>query len=484
MANLLVVDDDKLILDCFQYAFESEVVVHSASNSAEALAIFKRQPFDAVVTDIRLPGSSGLELLRDLRTLDKRVPVIMMTGHGTANTAIEAMRQGAFEYLLKPLDLDSLQSVLGRAFETSRLMRVPAKIASEVASELTEADLIVGHCPAMQEVYRQIGRVAGLDVTVLILGESGTGKEVVARAIYQYSQRSDRTFLAINCAAIPENLLESELFGHEKGSFTGAERRRIGKFEQCDGGTLFLDEIGDMTPLTQTKILRVLQDQEFERVGGSDQVRTNVRLVAATNRPLTEMMEKGTFRGDLYYRLNVYTIHLPPLREREGDLPLLVAHFLRRFSRELGKKVDEVSPEAMSLLKSHAWPGNLRELQSVLKHAVVESTGPVLVPDFLPENVRATSTVQIVELPQARLTDSAAEEPLLHFIQERIGAGTDRLYEEVIQNVERTMLNEVLQTVNGNISRAAAILGISRSTLRLKLAAVGINLDRTVRIDE
>lgn len=481
MPNLLVVDDDNLILDCFRYAFESDVVLHSASNAAEALATFKKHQIDAVVTDIRLPSSSGLELLRELRGIDRRVPVIMMTGHGTANTAIEAMRQGAFEYLLKPLDLDALQSVLDRAFETSRLMRVPAKIASDTESEGTEGDLLIGQCPAMQEVYRQIGRVAPLDVTVLILGESGTGKEIVARAIYQYSQRSERTFLAINCAAIPENLLESELFGHEKGSFTGAERRRIGKFEQCDGGTLFMDEIGDMTPLTQTKILRVLQDQQFERVGGSDLVRTNVRLIAATNRPLNEMMESGTFRADLYYRLNVYTIHLPPLREREGDLSLLVNHFLKRFSRELGKKIDEVSIEAMAVLRSYTWPGNLRELQSVLKHAVVEATGPILVPEFLPENIRSKNGGQTTQQSQS---GSGSEEQLLSFIQERISAGTDRLYDEVILSVEKTMLNEVLRSVNGNISRAASILGISRSTLRLKLAAVGISLDRSVRMTE
>jgi two-component system nitrogen regulation response regulator GlnG len=481
MPNLLVVDDDKLILDCFRYAFESDVVVHSASNAAEALATFKKHQFDAVVTDIRLASTSGLELLRELRFLDKRVPVIMMTGHGTANTAIEAMRQGAFEYLLKPLDVDALQSVLDRAFETSRLMRVPAKIASHTESDPTEGDLLIGQCPSMQEVYRQIGRVAPLDVTVLILGESGTGKEVVARAIYQHSQRSDRTFLAINCAAIPENLLESELFGHEKGSFTGAERRRIGKFEQCDGGTLFMDEIGDMTPLTQTKILRVLQDQQFERVGGSDLVRTNVRLIAATNRPLTEMMENGTFRGDLYYRLNVYTIHLPPLRERDGDLPRLVNHFLHRFGRELGKNVDQVSPEAMAILKSYSWPGNLRELQSVLKHAVVEATGPVLVPEFLPEAVRAKGGTKASQPAPAGLS---SEESLRRFIRERIAAGTDHLYDEVVLNVEKTMLDEVMRTATGNISQAATILGISRSTLRLKLASAGISLDRSVRMSD
>lgn len=478
MPTLLVVDDDKLILDCFRFAFDADVKVHCAASAAEAIEFFKQHACDAVVTDIRLPGSSGLELLRDLRTLDKRVPVIMMTGHGTASTAIAAMSQGAFEYLLKPLDLDLLQSVLQRAFDTSRVMRTPAKIASSDDVESDDADLLVGQCPAMQEVYRQIGRVAALDVTVLILGESGTGKEVVARAIYHYSQRSDRPFLAINCAAIPETLLESELFGHEKGSFTGAEHRRIGKFEQCNGGTLFLDEIGDMSPLTQAKILRVLQDQQFERVGGSELVQTNVRLIAATNRPLSDMMEKGSFRSDLYYRLNVYTILLPPLRERNGDLPLLVNHFLRRFSRELDKNVLEVSPQAMSLLAAYSWPGNLRELQSVLKHAVVEATGPMVVPDFLPENIRGKQG-----LPPGP-TRTGSEERLLQFIQERIASGTNHLYDEVILGVEKTLLNEVLRTVGGNISRAAAILGISRSTLRLKLAAVGINLDRSVRLSD
>ena len=485
MPNLLVVDDDKLILECFKYAFEAEVTLFTATTASEARQLFSQNTLDAVVTDIRLPDSSGLDLLKKLRAMDSRVPVILMTGHGSANTAIEAMRQGAFEYLLKPLELDNLQAVIERAFETSRMSRTPAKIADETEDEATSGDLLVGRCPAMQEVYRQIGRVAGQDVTVLILGESGTGKEVVARAIYQYSKRADRQFLAINCAAIPENLLESELFGHEKGSFSGAERRRIGKFEQCEGGTLFLDEIGDMTPLTQTKVLRVLQDQQFERVGGNELVRTNVRLIAATNRNLTEMMEKGTFRGDLYYRLNVYTIHLPPLREREGDLPLLIDHFRRRFNHELDKNIVQISPEARGLLLNYTWPGNLRELQSVLKHAVVEATGPVLLPEFLPENVRGA----ILNKPGAAAASTPAAgagspNELIDYIHKRLAAGTETLYDEVIQNVERTLLTEVLHSVEGNISRAATILGISRSTLRIKLAALGINLDRTVRIEE
>lgn len=485
MPKLLVVDDDPLILDCFRHAFGSDqFLVQTAGNAQEALSLFQKDEFDAVVTDLRLPGTSGLELLRELQQRQPRTPVILMTGHGTANNAIDAMRFGAFDYLLKPLDLDALQAAIDRALEASRMARTPTKIASDNELDSDSVDLIVGQCPAMQEVYRQIGRVAGQDVIVLILGESGTGKEVVARAIYQYSKRSDKQFLAINCAAIPENLLESELFGHEKGAFTGAERKRIGKFEQCDGGTLFLDEIGDMTPLTQTKVLRVLQDQQFERVGGSDLIRTNVRLIAATNRNLTEMMEQGTFRNDLYYRLNVYTIHLPPLRQRNGDLPLLIDYFLKRFSKELEKDVLRVSPEAMQLLEAYTWPGNLRELQSVLKHAVVEAMGVVIQPDSLPDRLRGMAAESGSSKQNSRATELPSDNELSRFIRERIQSGTEQLYDEVIQRVERTLLTELLHQVEGNISRASAILGISRSTLRVKLGALGIQLDRSVRMSD
>ncbi len=486
MPKLLIVDDDILILECFRHAFASDdFLVRTTTNAAEAISLFRETPFDAVVTDIRLPGSSGLDLLRGLKENDARVPVILMTGHGTASSAIDAMRWGAFEYLLKPLDLDILQTVIDRALEVSRMSRTPAKISTGEPNESHDDDLIIGRCPGMQEVYRQIGRVAGQDVTVLILGESGTGKEVVARAIYQYSKRAEQAFLAINSAAIPETLLESELFGHEKGSFTGAERKRIGKFEQCDGGTLFLDEIGDMTPLTQTKVLRVLQDQQFERVGGNELVRTNVRLIAATSRNLAAMMEQGSFRSDLYYRLGVYTIHLPALRDRTGDLPLLADYFLRRFSRELDKPVHSISPAAMDLLRAYQWPGNLRELQSVLKHAVVEATGPLILPEFLPETVRGKGLTAARSMPaqQAHAT-SDSQGQLVQFIQERIQAGTENLYDEVIQNVERTMLTELIRSVEGNISRASTILGISRSTLRTKLSALGINLDRSIKITD
>ena len=481
MPRILVVDDEPLVVECFRYAFPAEqYTIDAATCAAEAVNAFRRNSIDAVIVDVFLPGSSGLQVLKDIHAIDSKVPIILMTGHGTANTAIEAMRQGAFEYLLKPLDPDELQSVVGRALEASRMTRNPVALPIDAVPD-DETELLIGQCPAMQEVYRQIGRIAGRDVTVLILGESGTGKEVVARAIYQYSKRVDKPFRAINCAAIPENLLESELFGHERGAFTGADRNRIGKFEQCDGGTLFLDEIGDMTPLTQTKILRVLQDQQFERVGGNETVRTNVRLIAATNRNLTEMMQQETFRSDLFYRLNVYTIHLPPLRDRNGDLPLLICRYITRFSRELGKDVDSVSPKAMTMLATYSWPGNIRELQSVLKHAIVQSTGSVLLPEFLPETVREADEVDQETFATSKLPTSPEGE-LDCFIKQQIRLGTNNLYDEIIHRVERVMLTELLHQVDSNLSRASAILGISRSTLRIKLAALGISVDRTIHM--
>src|SRR3954454_19328193 len=388
MPKLLVVDDEPSILHFLRRAFPGpDVTLLTAASAAEGLAAVGRDRPDVVVLDINLAGESGLETFRRIRAADPKVPVIFITGHGTADTAIEAMRLGAYEYLLKPLELDHLTDLVDRAFEISRLMRVPATIPDGAEAE-DAADAMIGRCPAMQEVYKAVGRVAPQDVTVLVLGESGTGKELVARAIYHYSNRAKGPFLAINCAAIPEALLESELFGHEKGAFTGADRRRVGKFEQASGGTLFLDEIGDMTPLTQTKILRVLQGQQFERVGGNEPIKANVRVIAATNRDLEKMVAEGTFRGDLYYRLNVYAIRLPPLRERGEDLPLLAEHLVRRFSRELKKDVRGIAPEAMELLRAYPWPGNVRELQSVIKQTLLQTTGAVVLPEFLPAVIR------------------------------------------------------------------------------------------------
>jgi two-component system nitrogen regulation response regulator GlnG len=469
MPTLLVIDDAPEVLRLVQATFAAaDVALRTASSAEEGIAQLAPRRPDAVLLDIVLPDRSGLEAFREIHARDPRVPVIFITGLGTAETAIEAMRLGAYDYLLKPLDPDHLREVVSHAFAISRLMSVRA-VVPEAETEEDRSDLLIGRCPAMQQVYKSVGRVAPQDVTVLLRGESGTGKELVARAVYHYSRRSTGPFLAINCAAIPENLLESELFGHEKGAFTGADRRRIGKFEQCHGGTLFLDEIGDITPVMQVKLLRVLQDQQFQRVGSNEVIQADVRLVAATNRDLEAMVAAGTFRNDLYYRLNVYSIHLPPLRERREDIPELVAYFVRRFGRELGKEVRGTAPEAMALLEQYPWPGNVRELQSVLKQALLETTGPVLLPEFLPAAFRKE-----VSASRPAGVSAAAEADLTRFIRERLEQGSTNLYEEYAAVTERLLVAEVLKHTGGNLTQAAKVLGINRGTLRSKLEGLGI----------
>lgn len=387
MANLLLIDDDPNQLpDQMRQVFPAPTHrVEIASTGSKGLERARDGRPDVILLDLRLPDQSGLDVLKQVREIDARIPVVLVTVARSADSTIEAMRQGAYDYLLKPLDRQKLDRVIGEALKVARLRREPAVIARTLPNDDQPGEAIVGSCPAMQEVYKAIGRVADRTFPVLITGESGTGKELVARAIYQHGSRAKAPFLALNCAAIPETLLESELFGHEKGAFTGAELRRIGKFEQCNGGALFLDEVGDMPLPAQAKVLRVLQEQAFERVGGTETVRTDVRLIAATHRDLKAWSDEGKFRPDLYYRLRVFSIHLPPLRERGEDLPLLVQFHLRRSSRELGREVREVAPEALARLRGYSWPGNVRELQSVLKQALLRAHGPVLLPEFLPE---------------------------------------------------------------------------------------------------
>jgi DNA-binding NtrC family response regulator len=481
MALLLVVDDDPLTLECFQVLFDSaEAAVATAKTAAEALNAFTVKQPDVVIVDIRLPDESGLDVFRRLHHLNAKVPVILMTGHGTTETAIEAMRLGAYDYVVKPLHPGPLRQLIQGAFEMSRLIQVPAKVADPEPAGDT-GDILVGKCLEMQEVYKAIGRVAPQNVTVLILGESGTGKELVARAIYHYSSRAHRPFLAINCAAIPETLLESELFGHEKGAFTGADNKRIGKFEQCNGGTMFLDEIGDMTPLTQSKILRVLQGGQFERVGGNETITADVRVIAATNRDLGKLIEEGRFRQDLYYRLNVYTIRLPPLRERAGDLLLLAQHFMSRFSHDLGKEMDGITPEALELLQRYPWPGNVRELQSILKQAILRAHGPVLLPDCLPAAVRAGAADTV---PTTSVDEADFVVLLTRFIENRLQAGSTNLHDEVFALVERHLVLQVLRHTGGNQSQAARILGLTRKTLRARLDSLGISFLHSTSIEE
>ncbi|MCA9171093.1 MAG: sigma-54-dependent Fis family transcriptional regulator, partial [Planctomycetales bacterium] len=440
---------------------------------------------DVVLCDIRLPEMSGMEIFEKLHRIDPKVPIVLMTGQGTAGTAIEAMQRGAFEYVLKPLDPDTLIPLIETAAETSRMTRVPAVIPTGNAGPGPgdgESDLLIGSCPAMQEVYRSIGRVTRQDVTVLILGESGTGKEVIARAIYQYSNRSDGRFLPMNCAAIPEQLLESELFGHEKGAFTGADRKRVGKFELCNDGTLFLDEIGDMTPLMQTKILRVLQDQTFERLGGSTTIHTNARLIAATNVDLEQAMVDNRFRSDLFYRLNVYTIKLPPLRERGDDIGELADYFAKRFAQESGKEFVGFAPEAVELLMRYDWPGNVRELQSAVKHALLQATGPVIVPAFLPDPIRDSQATGTTATEATSAPSSASDFAAL--TRERLEAGCDDIHRELISMAERQIFAAVLKYTDGNLTQAAKRLGITRTTLRSRLESLQMSIERQASVRE
>jgi two-component system nitrogen regulation response regulator GlnG len=459
---LLIVDDETNILYSLQAGLESEEwSVVTAKTAKRGLALLARELPDVVIVDIRLPDLPGLELFDRIKEQAPRVPVIIITAYATTETAIEAMKRGAFDYLLKPVDLHQLREVVHKAYELRRMQSVPAVFDQP---EKPGDDPIIGRSPAMQEIYKAIGRIAPQDVNVLILGESGTGKELIARALYQHSRRADRPFLAINCAAIPDSLLESELFGHEKGAFTGADRQRIGKFEQAHGGTLFLDEIGDMSPATQAKVLRVLQDQQFERVGGSQTIAVDVRVLAATNQKLEQLVEQGRFRSDLYYRLNGVTITLPPLRERKEDIPLLVEHFLRLANHKLDKHVKGVSPETLRVLEAHDWPGNVRELQNVIRYAVIQAVSDVLTVDCLPASVRGGPAPQ---------TGRCADDPLdvRRLVRDMLAFGTPDIYRRIIAELDRVVLEEVLRYVGGNQVHASELLGISRTTLRAKLAA-------------
>ena len=474
MTHILLIDDDPgLIPEQVRQTFADPAYrVTVAESGSAGIERARRDAPDVILLDLRLPDRSGLEVYQEVRATDARIPVIFVTMAKTADTAIEAMKQGAFDYLYKPLDLSRLRRVVDEAVEVARRMRSPVVLA-DTESDADGGGVIFGACPAMLEIYKAIGRVAAQDVAVLITGESGTGKELVARAIYQHSARSKAPFLALNCAAIPAELLESELFGHEKGAFTGADRRRIGKFEQCSGGTLLLDEIGDMQLALQAKILRVLQEQTFERVGGNETVHTDVRVIASTHRNLRALAAEDKFRSDLYYRLSVFTIHLPSLRERGDDLSMLARRFVRRFGRELGRDVRDIAPETLERLRASPWPGNVRELQSVIKQALLNASGTVLLPAFLPE--LATAADEPVAAATARPSVD-----LEGFIRQHIAPGTTDLYGETHRFVDRLLLSMALEYTNGNQRDAARMLGISRQTMRTRLRTLGLQVTHSV----
>ena len=469
MSSILVIDDDRAVLHIFKQLYSKDnVELLTAKTAAEGLNLVRERVPDVVFLDLMLPDVSGLDALAEIRQFDVRIPVILITAGGTSDTAIEAMKNGAHDYLVKPLDLAAVQKLALDAVSASRLMRVAVEVPSSAQPSAVSGEAFIGRSEAIQQVFKAIGRAAPHDVTVLIRGENGAGKELVARAVYHHSRRASGKFMAVNIAAVPEALLESELFGHEKGSFTGAESRRIGRFEQCSGGTLFLDEIGDLPSQAQSKLLRLLQEQRFERLGGSQTIECDVRILAATNRDLEKMVEDGDFRADLYYRLNGYPITLPPLRDRGEDIPLLVNNFIARFNPELGKDIQSVAPETLSLLQSHSWPGNVRELQSAVRQAMLNSTGQLLLPQSLPEEIRRPAKEDAA--PSSSLID------LETYITQQLACEGEKLYADSVARLEKYLFARVLERTGGNQSHAARILGITRGNIRNKVRAYGISL--------
>jgi two-component system nitrogen regulation response regulator GlnG len=474
MPTLLLIDDEESVRYSFRRVFETDnLAVLTAQTAAEGLERVRESHPDAIVLDLQLPDRSGLEVFKEIQTIDPKRPVIFITAHGNTETAIEAMKNGAFDYLVKPVDLERLSHLLERAFEAARLMHVPAVLPAEETE-----DRIIGRSPIMQEMSKAIGRIAPQDVNVLILGESGSGKELVARALYHHSKRAEKPFLVINCAAIPETLLESELFGHEQGAFTGAHRRRIGKFEQCDQGTLFLDEIGDMPVNLQAKMLRVLQEQRFERLGSNETLHTKVRVLAATNHDLEKMVTDGLFRKDLYYRLKVVTLQVPPLRARIDDVAELAHYFLYRFDRELNLDLRAFAPEVLETFQHYSWPGNVRELQSVIKQTMLNASGHLILPEFLPANLNQEKAVAgAAPVPSGNLDVNS-------LIEELLQAGQPGLHAKVIEHVERVLLARVLRHTHGHQAQASDLLGLNRATLRQMLRRLGLSLDRVLVDDQ
>jgi len=470
-ARVLIADDE----DGLRWVLEKGLrqagyEVTAVRDGDEALRAFSEAPFDLVFLDIRMPGTDGLTVLAKLRALASDAHVIVMTAHGTMETAIQAMQRGAYDYLAKPFDLDEVLLLAERALAAGRLTQEVARLKTGL-QEVWEFGALIGRHPRMQEVYKTIGRIAASDVTILLRGESGTGKELVARAIHHYSRRAGRPFVAVSSAAIPGTLLESELFGHERGAFTDAKERKLGKLELAHGGTLFLDEIGDMPPELQTKLLRALQERTIERVGGQESLRIDVRVLAATNRDLETMMREGRFREDLFYRLNVVTVTLPPLRERRRDIPLLVEHLLAKYAAELGER--GVAPEALDRLVGHDWPGNVRELENVVQRAMVMATTGVILPEHLPIGpVSAAASAAI----DATL-EEIIERKLIECVRGLREHASANLYDLMIGLVEKPLLRAVLRETSGNQVRAAQILGINRNTLRKKLTEHGIDPD-------
>jgi nitrogen regulation protein NR(I) len=488
MSKLLLIDDEEDVQYSFRRIFDSpEIELTTTSSGEEGLKLIPEIKPDLVLMDIRMGGISGMETLRRIRQMDSKLLVILMTAYGTTQTAIEAMKLGAYDYLLKPFDIPKLKEIVTNALKAAADMRQVVSYEPLLETEDYESG-IVGRSGPMQQVFKLIGQVAGTDATALVTGESGTGKELVARAIYHHSHRSEQPFLAVNCAAIPEQLLESELFGHERGAFTGATLQRIGKFEQCNGGTLFLDEIGDMTPATQTKILRVLQSGTFERVGGNAPIRVDVRIIAATNKELEEAVAAKQFREDLFYRLNVVRIHMPPLRQRRDDIRLLVNYFLKKFARDQKTAPKSISAGVIRALEQYNWPGNVRELENILRRAHVVAKGDAILLSDLPADIANPAVpTGLVSQPAAAAPnhvaspESAGETDIVSLAQRMFQWARKDSKLKLIPAVERELVIQALKETNGNQVQAAKLLGITRATLRKRIEKFEIHRELKIQ---
>ncbi|OAM87247.1 sigma-54 dependent transcriptional regulator [Termitidicoccus mucosus] len=525
LPSILVIDDDSEVRYSLSRVLSSrKYQVMEAASGEQGIAIVKKSPPDLIFLDVRMSGMSGLDALQHIRSVNPRQMVILMTAFGTAQTAIEAMKYGAFDYIMKPFEPQKVLSLAENALKAHDDMRASSAYKPSINSE-DYKEGIVGSSQPMQDVFKIIGQVTASDVTVMITGESGTGKELVARSIWKHSHRANKPFIAVNCAAIPDNLIESELFGHEKGSFTGATNQRLGKFELCDGGTIFLDEIGDMALATQTKILRVLQQGEIQRVGGTETIKVDVRILAATNKDLETMIREKTFREDLYYRLNVVRIRMPALRDRDGDIPQIVDFCLQNLVRQKKTRVNKVSPEAMGVLTRHRWPGNVRELENVIYRSAVIAQGDTILLKDLPQEILAVVEGAVAPAPAAAaavpaqppvMTASQPAAPVaqaggvapfeaspaatgeampaagartpaehvvpagaagaltidsaLDFLHAHLSAGN----EPILERLEREMIVRVYKAENGNLARTSEKLGMTRATLRKRMEELGV----------
>lgn len=464
--KILIVEDDAGIaagLRKLMYSEGYEVVWLARGD--EGLTQALEASFDVVITDLKLPGCDGLTLVKELHQAKPKLPIILITAHGTTEVAIDATRWGAFDYVLKPFEVEHLLEITAQALQASRLMSE----SIDLGTTTTSGAAIIGNSRIMQEVYKDIGRVSATPITVLIRGETGTGKELVARAIYQHSDRSSKPFIAVNCAAIPDTLLESELFGHEKGAFTGAQTRRIGRFEQAQGGVLFLDEVGDLDANVQVKLLRVLQERTIQRLGGKDLIPVDVRIIAATHCDLDAAMREHTFREDLYYRLSVVTIHLPPLRQRIEDIPALVQYFAGKHGREMVFSTVSFQAEAISFLQEQSWPGNVRELENTVRQALLQAQGYTVSLDHVKQVYARSHRSEAVTL--------GTVEAYIDQLLSRASKGeVENVHAQLLEHMENILIERAIRMANGNQSQVARWLGVSRLRVREKLKQLGLHL--------